>query len=56
MKMHLFPRGTLLDEAWVDLLEAKGVQIVQVRSPISCDLVSVYAHLVMGATWLVVIK
>ena len=29
--------GTLLDEAWVDILEQKGIDHVKVRSPISCD-------------------
>jgi len=31
------PRGTLLDEAWVDRLEAIGVDQIRVRSPITCD-------------------
>ena len=31
------PRGTLLDEGWVDRLEAVGVDEVKVRSPISCQ-------------------
>ncbi len=30
-------RGTLLDEAWVDKLEAMGVDQIMVRSPITCD-------------------
>ena len=29
--------GTLLDEAWVDKLEAMGVDQIRVRSPITCD-------------------
>ncbi|OOZ36022.1 DNA-directed RNA polymerase subunit beta' [Solemya velesiana gill symbiont] len=29
--------GTLLDEGWVDRLEAVGIDHVMVRSPISCD-------------------
>jgi DNA-directed RNA polymerase subunit beta' len=29
--------GTLLDEKWVDILEASGVDQVQVRSPITCE-------------------
>jgi DNA-directed RNA polymerase subunit beta' len=31
------PTGTLLDEAWVDKLEAIGVDVMYVRSPITCD-------------------
>jgi DNA-directed RNA polymerase subunit beta' len=31
------PRGTLLDEDWVDRLEAMGVDEIKVRSPITCD-------------------
>jgi DNA-directed RNA polymerase subunit beta' len=31
------PHGTLLDEAWVDLLEIAGIDQVRVRSPISCE-------------------
>jgi DNA-directed RNA polymerase subunit beta' len=31
------PRGTLLDEDWVDRLEQKGVDEIMVRSPITCD-------------------
>ncbi len=31
------PRGTLLDERWVDRLEAAGVDEVWVRSPITCE-------------------
>ncbi|MGB5180031.1 MAG: DNA-directed RNA polymerase subunit beta', partial [Gammaproteobacteria bacterium] len=30
-------RGTLLDEAWVDKLEALGVDQIMVRSPITCE-------------------
>jgi DNA-directed RNA polymerase subunit beta' len=30
-------RGTLLDEDWVDRLEAMGVDQIKVRSPITCD-------------------
>ena len=30
-------RNTLLDEAWVDKLEAAGVQSIKVRSAITCD-------------------
>lgn len=30
------PTGTLLDEAWVDELEAVGIDQVRVRSPITC--------------------
>jgi DNA-directed RNA polymerase subunit beta' len=33
----LAPRGTLLDEDWVDRLEQKGVDEIVVRSPITCD-------------------
>jgi DNA-directed RNA polymerase subunit beta' len=31
------PRGTLLDEDWVDRLEAVGVDEIKVRSPITCE-------------------
>jgi len=31
------PRGTLMDEEWVDRLEAMGVDEIKVRSPITCD-------------------
>jgi len=31
------PAGTLLDEAWVDKLEAVGVDEMKVRSPITCE-------------------
>jgi len=31
------PRDTLLDEAWVDKLEAMGVDQLRVRSPITCE-------------------
>jgi DNA-directed RNA polymerase subunit beta' len=31
------PRDTLLDEEWVDRLEAAGVDEMKVRSPITCD-------------------
>jgi len=31
------PRGTLLDEEWVDRLEALGVDELKVRSPITCE-------------------
>jgi len=31
------PCGTLLDEAWVDRLESMGVDVMYVRSPITCD-------------------
>jgi len=30
------PAGTLLDEGWVNVLEAMGIDQVQVRSPITC--------------------
>jgi len=30
-------RNTLLDEAWVDKLEVAGVQLIKVRSAITCD-------------------
>jgi len=30
-------RNTLLDEKWVEKLETAGVQIIQVRSPITCE-------------------
>ncbi|AKS42665.1 DNA-directed RNA polymerase subunit beta' [Wenzhouxiangella marina] len=33
----LCPRGTLLDEKWVNELEANGVDRVLVRSPITCE-------------------
>ncbi len=33
----LAPMGTLLDEAWVDKLEAMGVDEMKVRSPITCE-------------------
>jgi DNA-directed RNA polymerase subunit beta' len=33
----LAKRGTLLDEAWVDKLEAMGVDQIMVRSPITCE-------------------
>ena len=33
----IVPRGTLLDEDWVDRLEATGVDEIKVRSPITCD-------------------
>ncbi|MCB2262678.1 MAG: DNA-directed RNA polymerase subunit beta' [Candidatus Thiosymbion ectosymbiont of Robbea hypermnestra] len=31
------PAGTLLDEAWVDILETAGIDQVRVRSPITCE-------------------
>ena len=31
------PIGTVLDEAWVDRLEAMGVDAIVVRSPITCE-------------------
>jgi DNA-directed RNA polymerase subunit beta' len=31
------PAGTLLDEAWVDILEVVGIDQVHVRSPINCQ-------------------
>ena len=31
------PKGTLLDEDWVDRLESLGVDEIKVRSPITCD-------------------
>jgi len=31
------PKGTLLDEDWVDRLETLGVDEIKVRSPITCD-------------------
>jgi DNA-directed RNA polymerase subunit beta' len=31
------PIGTLLDEGWVDMLEAVGVDEMKVRSPITCE-------------------
>ncbi len=33
----IVPRGTLLDEPWVDMLEEHGVDQVYVRSTISCE-------------------
>jgi DNA-directed RNA polymerase subunit beta' len=33
----LCPRGTLLDEEWVETLEEHGIDRVFVRSPITCD-------------------
>ncbi len=33
----LVARGTLLDEAWVELLEKMGVDQINVRSPITCE-------------------
>jgi len=33
----LCPRGTLIDEAWVDRLEEAGIDRVLVRSPITCE-------------------
>ncbi len=33
----LAPRGTLLDEAWVALLEEAGIDQIKVRSPITCQ-------------------
>ncbi len=33
----LCPRGTLLDEKWVDRLESNGIDRVLVRSPITCE-------------------
>lgn len=30
-------RGTLLDEQWVDVLDQHGVDLVKVRSPITCE-------------------
>jgi DNA-directed RNA polymerase subunit beta' len=31
------PRGTLLDEKWVEILEKEGIDQVKVRSPITCE-------------------
>ncbi|MDE0037910.1 MAG: DNA-directed RNA polymerase subunit beta' [Gammaproteobacteria bacterium] len=31
------PKGTMLDEAWVDSLEHMGVDEIEVRSPITCE-------------------
>ncbi len=33
----LCPRGTLLDESWVNNLEQEGIDRVMVRSPITCE-------------------
>ena len=33
----VIPRGTLLDEQWVDQLESTGIDQVKVRSPITCQ-------------------
>ncbi len=33
----LCPRGTLLDESWVAMLEQEGIDRVMVRSPITCE-------------------
>src|SRR5699024_12421080 len=33
----LCPRGTLLDEEWVEILETNGVDRVLVRSAITCE-------------------
>ena len=33
----LIPRNTLLDEAWVERIEARGVQTIKVRSTITCE-------------------
>ena len=33
----LIPEGTLLDERWVDQLDAMGVDHIHVRSPIACE-------------------
>ena len=33
----LIPRNTLLDEAWVEKIEARGVQTIKVRSTITCE-------------------
>ncbi len=33
----LVPRGTLLDEAWVDRIESMGVDEILCRSPITCE-------------------
>src|SRR5690554_7581441 len=33
----LVPAGTMIDEAWVERVEAMGIDEVCVRSPISCD-------------------
>ncbi|MCY3622947.1 MAG: DNA-directed RNA polymerase subunit beta' [Gammaproteobacteria bacterium] len=34
---ELIPRGTMLDEAWVERLEHMGVDEIEVRSPITCQ-------------------
>ena len=36
-KPDRIPRGTMLDEAWVDSLEHMGVDEIEVRSPITCE-------------------
>ncbi|MEE4381328.1 MAG: DNA-directed RNA polymerase subunit beta' [Pseudomonadales bacterium] len=36
-KTVLVPGGTMLDEAWVEQIEALGIDEVMVRSPITCD-------------------
>ena len=33
----IVPNGTLIDEAWVDLLEKEGIDELLCRSPISCE-------------------
>jgi DNA-directed RNA polymerase subunit beta' len=33
----LIPAGTLLDEAWVQKIEAEGIDRIKVRSPITCE-------------------
>ena len=33
----LIPAGTLLDEAWVDMIDRAGIDQIKVRSPITCE-------------------
>jgi DNA-directed RNA polymerase subunit beta' len=33
----IIPAGTLIDEAWVQVVEAEGVDRIKVRSPITCE-------------------
>jgi DNA-directed RNA polymerase subunit beta' len=33
----IVPAGTLIDEAWVQLVEQEGIDRIMVRSPITCD-------------------
>ena len=36
-KKVVVPVGTLLDEKWVELIEASGIDEIKVRSPITCE-------------------